>query len=97
MVFIGLSTISQRHTEKLLKLKGSNKGGDTVVRCPCKGCIDRHFNCHTRCKLYEDFKIARAAENDFLREQNQNTISESNVRTRWRNMRLNKRKYVVNK
>ena len=68
-----------------------------MVECPCKGCPDRHFNCHALCRRYEDFKISKAAENDFLREQNQNTISESNVRTRWRNMRLNKRKYVVNK
>lgn len=68
-----------------------------MVKCPCKGCLDRHFNCHQLCRQYEDFKIERAAEKDFLREHNQVIVSTRVVRTRWRNMRLNKRKYVINK
>ena len=68
-----------------------------MMKCPCRFCTDRRINCHSHCQAYEDFKINRAAENDWNREQNENTISTSALRTHWRNMRLNKRKYSVNK
>ena len=68
-----------------------------MINCPCKGCLDRHFNCHALCRRYEDFKIEKAAETDFLREQNRDVVSTRAVRTHWRNLRLNKRKYLVNK
>lgn len=24
--------------------------------CPCKGCIDRYFNCHSQCASYIDWR-----------------------------------------
>ena len=36
---------------------------------PCKGCYDRKLGCHGVCTRYQDWKIERAAELDWLKEQ----------------------------
>ena len=36
---------------------------------PCKGCLDRKLGCHGVCVAYQDWKIERAAELDWLAEQ----------------------------
>ena len=67
------------------------------MKCPCKGCGKRTLTCHGVCREYEDYKIERAAINDYNRERNQVTVSDYSIRRYWLNRRLSKRKYVVNK
>lgn len=35
------------------------------MNAPCKGCLDRHFNCHGTCHKYQQFKL----ENEKIAEQ----------------------------
>jgi len=60
---------------------------------PCKDCPKRTFTCRYQgaCKEYEDFKIMKAAENDWLREQNKSTISEQSARRHWRNIKAGRK------
>jgi hypothetical protein len=73
------------------------KGVNNKLKCPCKGCEKRTQTCHGMCQEYEDYKIERAAINDYNRERNQVTVSDYSIRRYWLNRRLSKRKYVVNK
>ena len=27
------------------------------INCPCKGCTDRHMNCHSQCAKYADYRV----------------------------------------
>lgn len=33
-----------------------NFGGIMGVNAPCKDCIDRAYNCHSKCPKYKEFK-----------------------------------------
>ena len=58
---------------------------------PCKGCPDRTLTCHSVCRRYEDWKIEKAAQQDWLREQNSVAVSDSVVRRHWKNQRYGSR------
>ena len=58
-----------------------------MTKCPCKGCENRTVTCHSVCRRYEDWKIERAAEKDYTRDQNMIVLSESAVRRHWRNLK----------
>ena len=67
------------------------------MKCPCNRCERRTLTCHGVCREYEDWKIERAAINDYNREKNQLTVSMSVLRKSWKNKRYQSRKYAVNK
>ena len=63
-----------------------------MMKCPCKDCFDRRFNCHSMCTRYKDWKkeIAEAAEH---RRKETAPISEASVRQYWRNKRYGSTKF----
>ena len=67
------------------------------MKCPCKGCTERTLTCHGVCHRYEDWKIERAAINDYNREQNKVYISEPSIRKYWKNMRFGRHRGKVDR
>ena len=51
-----------------------------TMKCPCKGCPKRTLTCHSVCTPYEDWKIERAAINDWNREKNRTLASDAYFR-----------------
>lgn len=39
------------------------------MKCPCKGCPDRHEACHDRCERYKGWKAAHDAQRIAIREE----------------------------
>ena len=67
------------------------------LKCPCKGCEKRTLTCHGVCRQYEDWKIERAAINDYNREQNAVYLSESSLRKYWKNQRFGRHRGKVDR
>lgn len=34
------------------------------INCPCKGCTDRHINCHSQCANYAEYRTALQAQKE---------------------------------
>lgn len=44
-----------------------------VIKCPCKGCEERHENCHSNCESYAKYKQEKAEFSSIVFEQKKNT------------------------
>lgn len=40
-----------------------------MTKCPCQACTDRHFNCHTMCRRYKDWKKENDDTKAWLKDQ----------------------------
>ena len=63
-------------------------------RCPCKDCQKRHFNCHSMCRDYKDWKKDHT-EMMAKREPPGFTINEANKRKYWKNLKREKKQRYV--
>ena len=40
------------------------------MKCPCKGCEERHEACHDRCEYYKQWKVEHEASKKYTQEKN---------------------------
>lgn len=38
------------------------------MKCPCKGCTDRHGGCHATCERYSEFHAFNAERREWLKK-----------------------------
>ena len=62
------------------------------MKCPCKGCERRTLTCHGFCEEYQAWAVENNAKNEWLREQNKLTVSDSSMKKHWKNMTLRRRR-----
>lgn len=41
------------------------------INCPCKGCKDRHINCHSQCANYAKYRVDLQAHKDAVKADNE--------------------------
>lgn len=62
-------------------------------KCPCKGCTDRYPGCHDHCEdRYKPWREERDRKNEAERKYHRgnDTMSEDQKRTLWRNKRYSR-------
>ena len=47
-------------------------------KCPCKDCIDRMFNCHGKCSLYQAWKAELEKEAECRRKERDTRTDKKN-------------------
>lgn len=64
------------------------------MMCPCRGCKDRHANCHSECEAYKTWRIpldGLRAEQARLRKVDEVIQAGKERRRKWSRNRGNKR------
>ena len=61
------------------------------MTCPCRGCTDRKFLCHSQCGRYQEWK--REYEETKMNRQEYVSISEQSKRRHWRSLKTSRRRW----
>ena len=63
-----------------------------MTQCPCKGCDDRHFNCHAMCQRFKTWQEVHEEEKRRARDTTNFGWGDAAERTYWRSLRWNRRR-----